>query len=156
MLNLREKEGGFTLIELLIVVVIIGILAAVAVPMYTRYITSAKASEAITQMTALVEYAQGYIRAHPSDWSQTGMLLDGTVDGTLTSNGDWVEEIVNGTNVYFNYRYAEPDLEAFGKASPFDTSGDSYSANDDALKATLSNTGTVTWDAKGRLEEVKP
>lgn len=58
----RRAQAGFTLIELMIVVAIIGILAAVALPAYQDYTARAQVSEAFTMTggvkTTIAEYGQ--------------------------------------------------------------------------------------------------
>lgn len=62
MVSMKNHKKGFTLIELLIVIAIIGILAAIAIPMYKQHVIKARMAEVVNTMryigTALIVYKQ--------------------------------------------------------------------------------------------------
>jgi len=96
----RSMQKGFTLIELMIVVAIIGILAAVALPAYQDYTVRAKVSEVMLAASAgktAVSEAASTLNALPGDssvtiTSQTSKYVSGvTYAGgivTATATGD--------------------------------------------------------------------
>ena len=86
---MKSKQAGFTLIELMIVVAIIGILAAIAIPSYQEYTGRAQVSEAMTLTTGvkipLLEWIHGR-GSYPSDIasltdSTTGKYVDTVIIG---------------------------------------------------------------------------
>lgn len=85
---MKKVQAGFTLIELMIVVAIIGILAAIAIPAYQDYTAKAQASEAFSLMdgvkTSLGEYAHENGNLVGYDVTTVGANLAGEY-GDLTS-----------------------------------------------------------------------
>ena len=59
-MKMKQNQQGFTLIELMIVVAIIGILAAVAIPSYRDYTARAQMSEALSLLTGFKTSLAGY------------------------------------------------------------------------------------------------
>ncbi|MEH0741971.1 pilin [Vibrio cholerae] len=58
----RRQQAGFTLIELMIVVAIIGVLSAIAVPAYQNYVAKSEAASALATLKSTITPAELYIQ----------------------------------------------------------------------------------------------
>ncbi|MDF1692977.1 MAG: pilin [Zhongshania sp.] len=105
---MKKVQQGFTLIELMIVIAIIGILAAVALPAYQDYTVRAKVSEIVlaasTCRTAVTEYYQsGEVTPTLNGWGCESSAVGGsskyvksvatTADGAIVVTAQGISEL---------------------------------------------------------------
>jgi len=117
----QKKQTGFTLIELMIVIAIIGILAAVALPAYQTYTKKARFSEVIL--------ATSTVKSQVEVWAQKYGALPVTAQ-VSTQGGN------AGTQV---------DTLAWSGTQITATGGANVDSQTYVLTATLTGDDTVTW-----------
>src|SRR6187551_196599 len=93
MRKLMNKKSGFTLIKLMIVVAILGILAAIAIPAFVTYVRRAKSAEATDQVKKMFNAASVYYdKAHVSTSDLTALALEHCTVGAASDAKDPTDE----------------------------------------------------------------
>lgn len=85
---LKNNKKGFTLIEIIVVVVILAVLMAVAVPSLLKYLDTAQEAPALTETHAIVTAAQKRVIEKYSQTKDENIFLN-------TTDNKWIEDFVN-------------------------------------------------------------
>lgn len=111
---MQISQGGFTLIELMIVVAIIGILAAVAIPSYQDYTARSQVSEAMTLTSALKSpLAEWY--ANNGGWPAAAASVSGTLSGKFVTSVSLANMTTNSISIRATMKLSGINAHISGK-----------------------------------------
>ena len=121
---MKINKKAFTLVELLVVVLIIGILAAIALPQYQLAVEKSRASEALTAVKALKEAVDVYYLTHPNASAPKLKDLDVSFPNnsslltnykiSISSPSPHAQRIINGKTAYYIAFYDSALSGAYG------------------------------------------
>jgi len=133
-----KNQKGFTLIELMIVIAIIGILAAIAIPAYGNYVKKAKFAEVI-QATAPVKLAMSVCFQRENSLAPCDTFNEVDYNQADAEAGQYVTSVVIA---------GAPTENTITSTGSGDVDGEDYE-----LTATVAASGSgLTWTADGSCE----
>jgi type IV pilus assembly protein PilA len=92
---MKKRNSGFTMLELVMVIIIIGVLAALAVPQYVSFVEKARVAEATNYIGAIKSAEVAYSAQNPTNGYFTSSMTD---LGLNTSTPLWNFGVAGATN----------------------------------------------------------
>ena len=135
---MRSRQTGFTLIELMIVIAIVGILAAVALPAYQDYTVRAKLSEGMVRAAEAKSSVSEYYTStgtFPSSSTWTNVFT--STGAGKVSNVSWVSSGSRGISITFNTGSGATGISELSSSNRLDV-----------IVLATSN-GVITWKCGG-------
>ena len=143
-MSINKQQQGFTLVELMVVIVIIGILAAIAIPQFANYSARAKVSS--------ISVYQGRVRTDVADYYAAEGTLPSTaahINIPSSVTHDYIDSItVSGggaSALEITYKAKEAKIGAGMKAA----------ANSIIYKATADSNNNIGWTCTGGTMDSK-
>lgn len=125
-----SKERGFTIVELLVVVVIIGIVAAIAIPNLLAAIDRSRQKRTMSDMRTIATAIEAYAVDHgfypTGDLSVVKIVVDGPYSRSIPRSDGWLQDfVVTGTTQAYTIVSRGRDRQlgttiTYGRTSKFD------------------------------------
>ena len=124
---MKKKTRGFTLVEMMVVVAIIGILAAIAMPSYQSHIEKTHLAAAKNHLLDIVaQMRQNKLRNNGS-YSTAGLsTLINSKNSDPDRRYDFVSSLTDNTNINTYYVYLQPKPSGYTKSLYITASGTVY------------------------------
>ncbi len=123
--RMRQEEKGFTLVELMVVVVIIGVLAAVAIPQFSGIITNSKVKADVATGKTIKDALDRYYTDHGSYPTGAANVIVGTLvnDTSTTPPTKYLNAPPRFAQNSGGSSAVSADIATFNKIFQIDTSG---------------------------------
>ncbi|MFK8079794.1 MAG: type IV pilin protein [Granulosicoccus sp.] len=139
--NNKRYHSGFTLIEVLIVVAILGIVAAIAIPSYSRYVINANRTDAISFLSEVAGEQQRYFSQNNAYANAMSDLGYGDQDTSLSPEGYYTVSIQTINNT----RYILSATPVVGGRQAKDTKCNVFTLDSTGSRANTGGEDTDCW-----------